>query len=81
MAQYAFQRAAVGLDLLDPEFWSLDDLSCERLDAAIQLIAEVAPRPRRRLLASLGRCLSADGGITMAEAHFVRGFCAALSLA
>ncbi len=65
--------------LRDPEFWVREDVTVERLDAALQLIAELAPRPRRQFLISLGRCLAADSGISAGEAHFVRGVSAALA--
>jgi Zn-dependent protease with chaperone function len=80
MAGYAFQRAVVSLELRDPEFWSRADLSCERLDAALQLVAELAPRPRQQFLAAVERSLSADHGMTVGESQFVRGMCAALNL-
>ena len=80
MARYAFQRAVVHLDLREPEFWTLEEVNCERLDAAVGFISELAPRPRRQLLTSLARCLAADQGITAHEACFVRGVCAALDL-
>jgi hypothetical protein len=80
MAQYVFQRCVAELQLTDPEFWSRDEISCERLESAVQLVAELAPRPRRALLIALGRGLAADQGITTSEAHFVRGLCAALAL-
>jgi Zn-dependent protease with chaperone function len=80
MAGYAFQRAVVHLQLAETEFWSRDDLTGERLDAAVELVAELAPRPRQQLLLAVERCLSADHGLTVAEALFIRGLCAALQV-
>jgi hypothetical protein len=80
MAQYAFQRAVVHLELRYPEFWSREELTNERLNLALEMVAELAPRPRLQFLAAVERSLSADYGLTVAETQFVRGLCAALDL-
>jgi Zn-dependent protease with chaperone function len=80
MAQYAFQRAVTELPLKDPQFWLRDELTCERLDAAAQLAAELAPRPQRQLFDGVLRSLTADQGISLAELHCLRGIGAAMGV-
>ncbi len=80
MAGYAFQRAAVHLDLPEVEFWPRDHIHCEQLDVALDLIADTAPRARRKLFLALGCCVTADQGVSEPEADLLRGICLMLGL-
>lgn len=81
MAQYAFQRAVVHLELADPQYWHTDQLDLERFEVAVEEVRQAAPHVRHRLLIALGCCVAADQGVTVEEAELVRGLCAALGWA
>jgi hypothetical protein len=81
MAQFAFQRAVVHLELPQPDFWEPDEIDLERLEVAVDELRKAAPPIRQRLMLAIGCCIAADQGVTTEEAELVRGLCAALGWA
>lgn len=80
MAGYAFQRAAVHLDLPEVEFWPREAITIQQLDVALEMISEAAPRARRKFFMAIGCCVTADQGVSEPEADLLRGICLLLGL-
>ena len=80
MAAYAFQRAAVHLQLPSPEIRDRETLTVEMLDAALDMLAETSARCCRQIMIAVGCSVGADHIVDPDEANLVRGTCAALGL-
>jgi Zn-dependent protease with chaperone function len=71
-ASRAFERGASELDVPGLDFLPADRCGLARLDEALSVLNELAPRQKRRLLHACALTVSADREVTVMEAELLR---------
>jgi Zn-dependent protease with chaperone function len=77
-ARTAFDRAAASLNEVRTAFVTPADASLRALDGALDTLASLAPRHKRRLLEACAICVAADGEARAAEVETLRAIADAL---
>ena len=75
MAGFSFQRGLANLGLENSHLLAPDLCSWQKFLRALDLVAQLAPKPRRQFLLACSAAASADRGVAPDEAYILRGIC------
>lgn len=71
-AQAAYAEAVSGLEIETAGMLAADECGLERIDTALDVLAQAAPGVKRKVLDAAARCIGADGIINAEEAELLR---------
>jgi hypothetical protein len=71
-AARAFDQAAGSLGIGPMKLWPVEQCTLEELDRALESLAEVTPKLKRRVLEACIICIGSDGQVTEEEAELLR---------
>lgn len=74
MTQFAFQRGLANMGL-DVALQDKESYSWEKFEAALEVVAQLAPAPRRKLALACSSAMATDQEVTSDEAYLIRGIC------
>ncbi len=75
MAGFSFQRGLANLSLENISLLAEEDCCWEKFQMAVDLVSELAPGPRRQMLAACSAAVSSDQYIAPEESYILRGIC------
>lgn len=75
VAGFSFQRGLANLALENISLLTPEDCCWEKFELAVDLVAQLAPGPRRQMLAACSSALSSDQDISPEESYIIRGIC------
>jgi hypothetical protein len=75
VAGFSFQRGLANLGLENIRLLEPVECTWEKFQLAVELVAQLAPEPRRQVLLACSSALSSDQDITPDEAYIIRGIC------